>query len=94
MRFFAPLSVFIFGISALLYRYFGRNTRRDFLWFFDFRLSADFGFAFFSGPRTMIMLRPSSFAADSTLATSSNFSMIRPGSSFRVRGEPTLVRET
>src|SRR5277367_1027112 len=37
MRFFAPLSVFIFGISALLYRYFGRNTRRDYLWFFDFR---------------------------------------------------------
>src|ERR1700690_2035999 len=37
IRFLAPLSVFIFGISSLLYRYFGRNTRRDFMLFFDFR---------------------------------------------------------
>ena len=32
----------------------------------------DLGFGFLSGPSTMIMLRPSSFAADSTLAMSVN----------------------
>src|ERR1035437_7069127 len=51
MRFLAPLSVFIFGISTLLCRYFYRNTRHDFvLWCYFLDCFDTLGLGLLVGP--------------------------------------------
>src|SRR5664280_2604182 len=51
IRFLAPLSVFIFGISALLCRYFYRNTRHDFvLWWYWLDFFDTLGLGLLVGP--------------------------------------------